>query len=53
MQACESRDLIECQGRVLDQPDGGRLGHQHLRHEFTLLRPDIEASPGAANLKST
>jgi len=27
MQAGEGRDLIERERRVLDQPDGGRLGH--------------------------
>jgi hypothetical protein len=32
VQTAELRDLLEGQGGILDQPDGGRLGHQWLVH---------------------
>ena len=39
MQAGEGRDLIKGQGRVLDQPDGGRLGHEkRVGHEIKSSR---------------
>jgi hypothetical protein len=32
MQAAEISDLFEGHRRVVDQPDGGRLGHENVGH---------------------
>lgn len=37
MQTAKRRDLIKGQGRVLDQPYGGRFGHERLRHAIPRL----------------
>ena len=45
MQRAELRDLVEGKRRVVDQPDGGRLGHQQrVGHEQILL---VRPRPGA------
>ena len=53
VQAAEFRNLVEGEGGVVNQPDGGRFGHQrfvgHLMHSFSLARFPERAVAGHRN----
>ena len=44
----EIRDLLEAERGVVDQPDGGRLGHQRLVHGLLLRKISLGRETGSA-----